>query len=224
MDNECQEVGFASAAGRRFAAEGREACHDDRRTVEDCERTDRQASRAKAASSQPTKPWKPKARGGKQASRAANGFKDGDGQVRPDVYAESTTPARALAVIGLRAPEPPGPERTSGVAGLTQGLRKAWASVSRPPSGIDGKNSKWCTAITLRLGVAMKEVVDHILEAYQLVRPLDAEGAAESTRRTFQYLQSLQSAGQRDAIHLTKCGLAYLREMHEGRDPRYTGC
>jgi len=70
----------------------------------------------------------------------------------------------------------------------------------------------------------MNEVVDHILEAYQLVRPLDAERSAESRRRTLQYLESLQSTGQHDALHLTDYGLAYLREMHEERDPRYTGC
>jgi hypothetical protein len=70
----------------------------------------------------------------------------------------------------------------------------------------------------------MNDVVDRILEAYQLVCPLDAERAAESRRKTLRYLESLQSAGQRDAMHLTNYGLAYLQEMHEGRDPRYTGC
>ena len=32
------------------------------------------------------------------------------------------------------------------------------------------------------------------------------------------------SAGQRDARQLTICGLEYLKELHEGRDPRFTGC
>jgi hypothetical protein len=76
----------------------------------------------------------------------------------------------------------------------------------------------------LLVGVAMNDVVDRILEAYQLVRPLDAKRAAESRRKTLRYLESLQSAGQRDATHLTNYGLEYLKEMHEGRDPRYTGC
>jgi hypothetical protein len=70
----------------------------------------------------------------------------------------------------------------------------------------------------------MNDVVDRILEAYQSIRPLDAERAAESRRKIIRYLESLQSAGQRDTMHLTNYGLAYLREMHEGRDPRYTGC
>jgi len=70
----------------------------------------------------------------------------------------------------------------------------------------------------------MNDVVEIILSTYQSMCPLDAERAAESRRKTLRYLESLQSAGQRDAMHLTNFGLAYLREMHEGRDPRYTGC
>jgi hypothetical protein len=70
----------------------------------------------------------------------------------------------------------------------------------------------------------MNEVADRVLDAYQLVRPLDAERTAESRRKMIRYLESLQSAGQRDVMHLVEYGLAYLREMHEGRDPRYTGC
>ena len=70
----------------------------------------------------------------------------------------------------------------------------------------------------------MNEVADRVSDAYQLVRPLDAERTAESRRKMIRYLESLQSAGQRDVMHLVEYGLAYLREMHEGRDPRYTGC
>jgi hypothetical protein len=70
----------------------------------------------------------------------------------------------------------------------------------------------------------MNDVVNRILEAYQSIRPLDAERTAESRQKILRYLESLHSAGQRDAMRLTKYGLAYLREMHEGRDPRYTGC
>ncbi len=70
----------------------------------------------------------------------------------------------------------------------------------------------------------MSDVVDRILEAYQLIRPLDAQRAAESRQKIIRYLESLQSAGQRDAKQLARYGLEYLKEMHEGRDPRYTGC
>ncbi len=45
----------------------------------------------------------------------------------------------------------------------------------------------------------MNDVVERILNTYQSMRPLDAE-------------------------QLTIYGLAYLTELHEGQDPRFTGC
>jgi hypothetical protein len=38
------------------------------------------------------------------------------------------------------------------------------------------------------------------------------------------YIESLTSAGQNDAQRLAVYRLAYLKELHEGRDPRFTGC
>jgi hypothetical protein len=70
----------------------------------------------------------------------------------------------------------------------------------------------------------MNDVVDRILNAYQLKRPLDAEQVADSRQRISRYIESLASAGQRDAWQLTIYGLAYLTELQEGRDPRFTGC
>ena len=45
----------------------------------------------------------------------------------------------------------------------------------------------------------MNDVVDRILTTYQLVRPLDAERAADSRRKITRYIESLTSAGQSDA-------------------------
>jgi hypothetical protein len=70
----------------------------------------------------------------------------------------------------------------------------------------------------------MNDIVERILNAYQLKRPLDAERVADSRRKISRYLESLASAGQRDTKRLTIYGLAYLKELHEGRDPRFTGC
>jgi hypothetical protein len=67
----------------------------------------------------------------------------------------------------------------------------------------------------------VSEVVDHILKAYRSERPLDPEQIADSRRKISAYLKSL---GHRDAQQLTIYGLAYLKELHEGRDPRFTGC
>jgi hypothetical protein len=71
---------------------------------------------------------------------------------------------------------------------------------------------------------AMNDVVEHILSTYQSMCPLDAERATDSRQRISRYIESLASAGQRYAEQLTIYGLAYLTELHEGQDPRFTGC
>jgi hypothetical protein len=54
--------------------------------------------------------------------------------------------------------------------------------------------------------------------------PLDAEQAADSRQKVSRYIEILASAGQRDAEQLAIYGLAYLTELQEGQDPRFTGC
>ena len=76
----------------------------------------------------------------------------------------------------------------------------------------------------LYLEFAMNEVVERILDAYQSMCPLDAERTADSRQKISRYIESLASAGQRDAEQLAIYGLAYLTELHEGADPRFTGC
>jgi hypothetical protein len=66
--------------------------------------------------------------------------------------------------------------------------------------------------------------VERILSTYQSMCPLDAERAADSKQKISRYVERLASAGQRDAEQLTIYGLAYLTELHEGQDPRFTGC
>ena len=70
----------------------------------------------------------------------------------------------------------------------------------------------------------MIDVVDRILSAYQSMCPLDAERTADSRQKISRYVENLTSAGQRDAEQLTIYGLAYLTELHEAHDPRFTGC
>ena len=70
----------------------------------------------------------------------------------------------------------------------------------------------------------MNDVVERILSTYQSMRPLDAERVADSRQRISRYIESLASAGQRDDEQLTIYGLAYLTELNEGPDPRFTGC
>jgi hypothetical protein len=81
---------------------------------------------------------------------------------------------------------------------------------------------RYCIAFVSEL--AMIDVVDCILSTYQSMCPLDAQRAKDSRQKISLYIENLTSAGQRDAEQLTVYGLAYLTELHEGHDPRFTGC
>ena len=70
----------------------------------------------------------------------------------------------------------------------------------------------------------MNDVVERILNAYQSIRPVDAHRVADSRKKIIPYIEALRSAGERDAEQLMIYGLAYLTELHEGHDPRFTGC
>ena len=70
----------------------------------------------------------------------------------------------------------------------------------------------------------MNDVVERILNTYQLMRSLDPERVSDSRQKITRYIESLASAGQSDAQQLAVYGLAYLKELHEERDPRFTGC
>ncbi|ETR74958.1 hypothetical protein X566_19425 [Afipia sp. P52-10] len=63
----------------------------------------------------------------------------------------------------------------------------------------------------------MYDIVETVLRTY---------GATDdqSRRRIRRYIETLNSAGQRNPERLAEYGLAYLRELHEGRDRRYSGC
>jgi hypothetical protein len=78
--------------------------------------------------------------------------------------------------------------------------------------------------VHLFLEFVMNDVVEIILNTYQSMCPLDAERTADSRQKISRYIETLVSAGQRDAEQLTVYGLAYLTELREGQDPRFTGC
>jgi stalled ribosome rescue protein Dom34 len=70
----------------------------------------------------------------------------------------------------------------------------------------------------------MDEVVERVLKRYALMRTLDEAQVAESREKISRYIEKLAAAGQKDTHQLAVYGLAYLKELHEGRDPRFTGC
>ena len=63
----------------------------------------------------------------------------------------------------------------------------------------------------------MDDVVESVLRTY-------GSTDARARERIATYLEKLSSAGERDRGALAEYGLAYLKELHEGRDPRYSGC
>jgi len=70
----------------------------------------------------------------------------------------------------------------------------------------------------------MDEIADRALNAYGLTRQLDAARVAQSREKIIRYIDKLGSAGQSDTDQLAAYALAYLKELHEGPDPRFTGC
>jgi alpha-D-ribose 1-methylphosphonate 5-triphosphate synthase subunit PhnI len=70
----------------------------------------------------------------------------------------------------------------------------------------------------------MKEIVDQALEAYELVDEMDVAAVAQSREKVARYIDKLTSAGLTDRHRLTEYARAYLKEIHEGPDPRFTGC
>ena len=67
----------------------------------------------------------------------------------------------------------------------------------------------------------MDDVVERVMASYETYERLERK---DSRIKVGQYLEKLASAGHRDVEELTYYGLAYLRILHEGPDPRYTGC
>jgi hypothetical protein len=70
----------------------------------------------------------------------------------------------------------------------------------------------------------MNEIADRVLKTYELIGELDEAHVALSRERVLQYMDKLASAGHKDTDELSVYALAYLKELHEGPDPRFTGC
>ena len=70
----------------------------------------------------------------------------------------------------------------------------------------------------------MNEIVDQVLHSYELTGSLDAERVARSREKISHYIATLASAGQKDPRRLAVFARAYLKQLHEGPDPRSTGC
>jgi len=69
----------------------------------------------------------------------------------------------------------------------------------------------------------MNDAVDRVMASYEVLPALERLGHPEIRAKVGQYLAKLSYAGHSDAEELTFFGLAYLRILHRGPDPRYTG-
>ena len=70
----------------------------------------------------------------------------------------------------------------------------------------------------------MDDAVERVMASYDKLPALERLGREEIRVKVGQYLEKLSSAGHVDVDELTFYGLAYLHILHEGPDPRYTGC
>ncbi|MCK1404955.1 hypothetical protein [Bradyrhizobium sp. 76] len=72
--------------------------------------------------------------------------------------------------------------------------------------------------------VVMKEIVDQVLKDYNRIYPLDRARIAQAREKVSKYVVTIASAGQKDPRRLVVFARAYLKELHEGPDSRFTGC
>ena len=70
----------------------------------------------------------------------------------------------------------------------------------------------------------MNDVVDWILLNYRLMRKSDPDRVEASREKLAGYIETLNGALQFDAAQLTMYGLAYLKQLLEIRDTRFSGC
>jgi hypothetical protein len=70
----------------------------------------------------------------------------------------------------------------------------------------------------------MNDAVDRVMASYDNSHALECLRREEIRMKVGQYLEKLSSAGHSGTEELTYYGMAYLRILNEGPDPRYTGC
>ena len=70
----------------------------------------------------------------------------------------------------------------------------------------------------------MDDAVEQVMASYEKLAASERLEREEIRVKVRQYLAKLSSAGHSDSEELAFYGLAYLRILHRGPDPRYTGC
>lgn len=70
----------------------------------------------------------------------------------------------------------------------------------------------------------MNEIVEQTLGAYEMIDQMDVALVAQCRERVARYIDKLTTAGLTDRCQLSKYARAYLKELHEGPDRRFSGC
>ena len=83
------------------------------------------------------------------------------------------------------------------------------------------RNNDALRYVAIQGGWAMDHVVERVMTSCE---NYERQGREDIRAKVGQYLEKLASAGHRDVEELTYYGLAYLRILHEGPDPRYSNC
>lgn len=63
----------------------------------------------------------------------------------------------------------------------------------------------------------MDDVIDRVMHTFAMMRSVSEATLDEAKPKLQNYLGTLTSAGQTDEQRLAVYGLAYLRELHDGR-------
>jgi len=69
----------------------------------------------------------------------------------------------------------------------------------------------------------MNDLVDRILNTYQLMRPLDADRVSDSRQKITRYIESLAFCRSERCPAVGGLWAGYLKELHEGQTS-FTGC
>lgn len=70
----------------------------------------------------------------------------------------------------------------------------------------------------------MNEVIDRVIHTFGMMRNLSEDALREARASLGTYFETLSSAGETDPQRLAVCGLAYLRNRHNGSSAKFTGC
>ncbi len=70
----------------------------------------------------------------------------------------------------------------------------------------------------------MEQIVNQALQAYPPILEMNPVALAQSRERITRYITTLASTGRTDPHELEEYARAYLRELCEGPDFRFTGC